>query len=264
MARNAALAGRVAGLTFHPLPMPALPVEPSVTIEATDRGRRKGQGPADLETEALATFPSRASQIRLAALMEHLGSAAAGATATAEADALVSALVPLAFGWLPENRTTVAQIAPALIRGAASISRILGRRRVTRPLLRLLPSILRRTVGLLARARRRGEPVTPARAAQLLARQAAWVIGDPRRCVTVYRRSRALDSNFHRSAARRMSSGFADYAEGEGFGLSVPCPLDSCAQTRDPDTGLIICVDRGCSNGCELRNTWLGAMCCCK
>jgi hypothetical protein len=263
--RTAGLIGRIASLATHPLPGDALPLDPPVVVEAPDSSRRpKGrQRPPDPEA-AWENVDLSLSRIRVAALMEHLGSAAARAIAASEADALAAALVPLAFRWLPSERTVSARISPTLVRGVASIGRILGRRKTTRPLLRLLPSILRRTVATLARERQLGLSTTSIRAARILASEAAKIIDSPQRCVALYRRSRALHRYFHRNVARRMAGGSTDYAESEGIGFSVPCPFDSCAQTRDPDTGLITCVDRGCSNGCALRSTWLGAMCCCK
>jgi hypothetical protein len=265
LARAAALTGRIAGLATHPLPMPALPVDAPIVTPADDPRRRDKHDGSDHELFArpeASAQPGR-SRTYFIALMEHMGSVAAGATAAAEADALVGALVPLALRLLPQSTLPIARVVPTLTWRIAAISRALGRRTATRPLLRLLPAIVRHTIVRLARHHASGEIVTPALAARTLAQQSAFIINSPQRCLEVYRRSRLLDRNYHRRAGFETKYESESLGESTGIGISVPCPFDSCAQTRDPDTGLVVCVDRGCANGCQLRNTWLGLMCCC-
>jgi hypothetical protein len=262
VARLAALTSRMAGLATHPLPMPALPVEAPIVTPADDPRRRdRHDGPNHELFAPEASRQTARGRTYLIALMEHMGSAAAGATAAAEADALVGALVPLALRLLPRIALPLARAVPTLTRRIAAISRALGRRAATRPLLRLLPAIVRRTIVKLARHHASGKIVTPALVARTLAQQSSLIIVNPQRCVEVYRRSRALDRYFH-LAANSETEG-ETLGESTGIGISAPCPFDSCAQTRDPDTGLVVCVDRGCANGCQLRSTWLGSMCCC-
>lgn len=130
------------------------------------------------------------------ALMEHLGHAAAEAETEEEAEAFLGALVPLAARAAP----ALMRVAPTLIRGVAGAARTLRANPATRPLVRAMPTVVRRTAQTLTRQAQQGRPVTPQRAAQTLARQTQRVISNPRQCAQAYQRSRALDRQFHRAA----------------------------------------------------------------
>ena len=130
------------------------------------------------------------------ALMEHLGHAAAEAETEEEAEAFLGALVPLAARAVP----SIMRVAPTLIRGVAGAARTLRANPATRPLVRAMPTVVRRTTQTLARQAQQGRPVTPQGAARTLARQTQRVISSPRQCAQAYQRSRALDRQFHRAA----------------------------------------------------------------
>jgi len=134
------------------------------------------------------------------ALMEHLGHAAAEAESEEEAEAFIGALVPLAARFIPRAASAVMRVAPNLIRGVAGAARTLRANPATRPLVRALPTVVRRTTANLARQAQAGRRVTPQTAVRTLARQTSRVIGSPAQCAQAYRRSRALDRNYHRSA----------------------------------------------------------------
>jgi len=134
------------------------------------------------------------------ALMEHLGHAAAEAESEAEAEAFLGALVPLAARLVPRAASAVMRVAPNLIRGVAGAARTLRANPATRPLVRALPTVVRRTTATLARQAQQGRRVTPQGAVRTLARQTSRVIGSPRQCAQAYRRSRALDRTYHRAA----------------------------------------------------------------
>ena len=144
------------------------------------------------------------------ALMEHLGHAASQTQSEAEAEAFVGALIPLAARVVPRVAPAVMRAAPQLIRGVARVTRTLRRNPATRPLVRAVPTIVRRTTASLARRAARGQAVTPRTAVRTLAGQTARVLSDPQQCVHAYRRSRALDRRYHRGArppARRTGTG---------------------------------------------------------
>jgi hypothetical protein len=130
------------------------------------------------------------------ALMEHLGHAAAEAETEEEAEAFLGALVPLAARAIP----SVMRVAPTLIRGVAGAARTLRANPATRPLVRAMPTVVRRTTQTLARQAQQGRPVTPQGAARTLAQQTQRVISSPRQCAQAYQRSRALDRQFHQAA----------------------------------------------------------------
>ena len=136
------------------------------------------------------------------ALMEHLGHAATEAENEAEAEAFIGALVPLAARLIPRAATAITRAAPGLIRGLAGVTRTLRRNPTTRPLVRAVPTIMRRTAASVAQQVARGRPVTPSTAVRTLARQTARVLSSPQQCTQAWRRSRRLDRGFHQAARR--------------------------------------------------------------
>ncbi|HEX6675026.1 MAG TPA: hypothetical protein VF486_08375 [Actinomycetes bacterium] len=140
------------------------------------------------------------------ALMEHLGHAASEAESEAEAEAFVGALIPLAARLIPRVAPAVMRAAPQLIRGVARVTRTLRRNPATRPLVRAVPTIVRRTAATLARRAARGRPVNPQVAVRTLAGQTARVLSSPRQCVQAYRRSCALDRRYHAAARQPATS----------------------------------------------------------
>lgn len=197
-ARQAALVGRMAGLALHPLQQPALP--PPRPVPAEVRRDTIAAGPPESEWEW--EMESELNPIRRVypdALMEHLGHAAAEAESEAEAEAFIGALIPLAARLVPRIAPAVMRAAPNLIRGATRVARTLRANPTTRPLVRTIPTIVRRTAVQMARQAARGQPVTPTSAVQTLARQAGQVIGSPQQSVQAWRRSCALDRHYHRA-----------------------------------------------------------------
>ncbi len=136
------------------------------------------------------------------ALMEHLGHAAAEAETEEEAEAFIGALVPVAARLATRAAPAIMRAAPQLMRGVSGVARTLMRSPTTRPLVRAIPNIVRGTVANVARQVARGQSVTPSGAVRTLARQTARVLSSPQRSVQAYRRSRALDTRFHRTPRR--------------------------------------------------------------
>jgi hypothetical protein len=139
------------------------------------------------------------------ALMEHLGHAASQTESEAEAEAFVGALIPLAARAIPRVAPAIMRAAPQLIRGVGRITRTLRRNRATRPLVRTVPTIVRRTTSRLARRIANGQTVTPRTAVRTLAGQTGSVLSNPQQCVHAYRRSRTLDRRYH-AVGRRPGS----------------------------------------------------------
>jgi hypothetical protein len=166
------------------------------------------------------------------ALMEHLGHAAAEAESEEEAEAFLGALVPLAARLIPRAASSVMRVAPSLIRGVAGAARTLRRNPATRPLVRTLPTVVRQTTASLARQASQGRPVTPQSAVRTLAQQTRRMVGSPQRAAQAYRRSRALDRNFHRSAGPAAS------ATGPAAGLPAQQPC-TCGQAAGNGSGAL-------------------------
>jgi hypothetical protein len=141
------------------------------------------------------------------ALMEHLGHAAASAESEAEAEAFIGALIPLAARLAPRIAPTVMRAAPGLIRGVAQVTRTLRRNPATRPLVRTMPTIVRRTIADIDQQSRAGRQVTPMDAVRMLSRQANSVLSNPAAGAQAWRRAQALDRRYHRAAALRRLGG---------------------------------------------------------
>ncbi len=157
----------------------------------------------ELEWEFEGEFEGEINPLRRVyadALMEHMGHAATEAETEAEAEAFIGALIPMVARAVPAAASTVMRAAPGLVRGLAGATRALRSNPATRPLVRALPTVVRRTAMNIARQATQGRRVTPRGAVQTLARQTARVIGSPTQCVQAFRRSRALDRQYHRAA----------------------------------------------------------------
>jgi hypothetical protein len=147
------------------------------------------------EGEALANPIKRAYPD---AMLEHLGHAAAEAESEAEAEAFIGALVPLAANLVRGAAPVVSRAAPHLLRGLAGVTRRLRRNPATRPLIRAVPAIVRRTTAQLARQVAQGRPITGQSALRTLAGQTASVLGNPRRRAQVIRHAQVADRSYHR------------------------------------------------------------------
>jgi hypothetical protein len=101
---------------------------------------------------------------------------------------------------VPRATAALRRISPQLVRGAMRVARTLRRVPGTRPLVRVMPAIVQRTVNRLGQQAALGRPVTPGQAVQTLARQTASVIGSPQQAAKAYRRSMTLDHRYHTGA----------------------------------------------------------------
>jgi hypothetical protein len=94
------------------------------------------------------------------------------------------------------------RVAPGLVRGVANVTRTLRANPATRPLVRAVPAIVRRTVADIDRRDRRGQQVTAQQAVQTLARQTRAVLCSPQQTRRALHQNTALDRHYHRVAAR--------------------------------------------------------------
>jgi len=170
------------------------------------------------------------------AFMEHLAHEVAEAESEQEAaegflpliPMIASKLLPLAAKaipkvakLLPKVTKAVNQVTPQLTRGVSQITRALFRDPRTRPLVRTIPSIARRTVANIARKAATGQTVTPRTAVRTLAQQARTVLKNPRHRALAIRRSQALDRHAHKisgTPAPRVSVNVSAARRGCGGG----------------------------------------------
>jgi hypothetical protein len=138
------------------------------------------------------------------AMLEHLGHAAAETESEAEAEALAGAMIPLAVAGIPRSAApTLMRATPGLVSGLSGVVHGLRRSPATRPLVRVVPAIVRSTATNIARQASHGVPVTPQAAVRTLAQQILRMLGSPQQSARAFRRSRALDGHFHRSYRTR-------------------------------------------------------------
>ena len=109
-------------------------------------------------------------------LMETLAAAAVAADDEGEAIGLVAAIVPLALRLVPDALRALTPAVPGLIHGAVRVTRLLHGRPAARPLIGLVPIILRRTTAHLAQHAADGHRPTPRFAARVLNWHAATVL----------------------------------------------------------------------------------------
>jgi hypothetical protein len=130
------------------------------------------------------------------ALAEMMAQQAAYEQHEAEAEAMVGAAVVTTLS--PRDRRELRRILPHLVRGVAILTRILRRRRITRPAVRAIPTVVRRTVQSLTSQAAAGRPITRRGAARTAAVQVRRVIGNPSACAA------AISQNLRANRALRM------------------------------------------------------------
>jgi hypothetical protein len=131
------------------------------------------------------------------ALAEMMAQHAAFEQHEAQAEAMVGAAVVTTLS--PRDRRELRRILPHLVRGVAILTRVLRRRRITRPAVRAVPTVVRRTVQVLRNQAANGRPITRATAARAAATQVRRVIGNPTACAA------AISQNIRANRALRRS-----------------------------------------------------------
>jgi len=121
------------------------------------------------------------------ALAEIMAEAASHEQNEAQAEAMMGAAVTTVLS--PRDRRALRRLLPHLVRGAAVLTRILRRRRITRPAVRAVPTIVRRTVATLKRQAAAGQPITRSAAGRAAAVQVRRVLGSPSACAAAIRQN---------------------------------------------------------------------------
>jgi hypothetical protein len=119
-------------------------------------------------------------------MAEAMAHYAAQAEHELEAEAMAGAAATVTLS--ARDRRALRRLVPHLVRGAAILTRIL-RMGITRPMVRVVPTIVRRTARTLRRSAAVGQPVTRRRAGAIMARQTRRVLSSPRYCGSVLRRN---------------------------------------------------------------------------
>jgi len=178
---------------------------------ALGEGEFSGESSQEAET-AMAHEIAAHELTHNEAVAEMMADAASRESHEGEAEAMAGAAAVTVIN--PRDRRALRRILPHMVRGTAILTRILRRRRVTRPLVRTVPTIVRRTVNDLKRQAASGVPLTRRKVAQTAAKQVQRVLSSPKACTAAVARNvkvtraykrprRAAGASFQR---RRRSS----------------------------------------------------------
>ncbi|MGZ4828861.1 MAG: hypothetical protein ACXV78_04395, partial [Candidatus Angelobacter sp.] len=139
------------------------------------------------------------------ALAEMMAASAAQEQHEGEAEAMSGASVVTVIS--PADRRALRTILPHLVRGSAILTRILRRRRITRPAVRAVPTIIRRTVKTLKRQAAAGKPITRRTAGRAAATQVRRVLGNPTVCAAAISRNMKANRILRRTRTNRPVAG---------------------------------------------------------
>jgi hypothetical protein len=172
-----------------------------VAARALGEGEFEGELEDEFEGEAEAEAERQLTEGE--AMAELMAAVAAQASSEAEAEAMIGAATMTTLS--ARDRAALRAILPNLVRASCVLARLLRRRRDTRPALRVVPTIVRRSARVLAARNAAGQPVSRRYAARVLARQTRRVLASPRRT------SSALARNIRISRAMRRAMGTPRY-----------------------------------------------------
>ena len=131
------------------------------------------------------------------AMLEHVGHAMAEAGTSAEADALAGSLIPLAAQASPQAAPVLMLALPGLVSGVAGMVHGMRANPATKPLVRVVPGIVRRTAKSISQRTAQGRAVSPQDAVRTLARQTYQVLSKPQAAARTFRVSQQLDRRLH-------------------------------------------------------------------
>jgi hypothetical protein len=197
----------------------------------------EGEDEFESEDEFEDEFEDEISPIRKIypdAVMEHLGELAAESESEDEAaehflplvgmaaskllPVVAKAIAPKAKRALPQIAKVLTKAGPSLTRGIGKVAKVLHRNPHTRHLLRVVPSIARRTVGTIAHKAARGGHITPHAAVRTLAKQAHRVLGTPQHRAQALRNHNHLERRFHKRVGRGIARPHVHYGRRYGRG----------------------------------------------
>ncbi len=138
------------------------PAAGAVARAVTSQLEGELEGELEVEFEEMAAAPLAPSQT----FAEYLAAQAAATESEAEAEALGGAAAFAAIN--PDDRRELERLLPHLLRGAATITRMLHGNRSTRPAVRLVPGIADGAARAIAKRVAAGEPVGPVELGQVM------------------------------------------------------------------------------------------------
>lgn len=167
--------------------------------ESEHEGYYESELESEAEFEAVMEGPMSEQQ----AIGELMAAAASRAATDMEAEAQIGSATAIVLS--PAERDALRSVLPNINRGVAVLTRILRRSPATRPAVRVIPTIVKRSAVTLRKQAAAGRPVTRQAAARAVATQTRRVLGSPSTCAKAVRRN----VNATRAAARSARSSAA-------------------------------------------------------
>ncbi len=142
-----------------------------------------------------------------AALAEFLATQAAEATNEAEAEAAIGASLPITIKTMGGSKA-LRSVTPILSQANAAVAGTLVKQGpVGKQLLRIMPTIHRRAIGMLKASVRKGQPITGAMAIKAMAAASHQVLGNPQKVQQAMVRNVALRQRTAPPSPRRAPVG---------------------------------------------------------
>ena len=204
---------RTLAKTIGPLAATAIggPAAGALARAATARLEGEMEEEVEAEFEEMATAPLTGSQ----ALGEYMAAQAAATESEAEAEAFAGVAAYAALA--PRDRRDLERMLPALLRGAAVVTRLLHGNRRSRQAVRLVPGIVDGAARTVLRRAAAGQPVGPVELGRALGAATNRVLGaDPARQAVMRRHARGLAYARRRYHGSRGRYGRRGYQPGYG------------------------------------------------
>jgi hypothetical protein len=131
------------------------------------------------------------------ALAEEFAAEAAEAESESEAQGLAGGITIHILSRAPMS---VQRVSPVLVRRTAHLARVLRKNPQTKPFMKTLPTIAKRTVATLSKKAAKGKPITPRTAVRTMAKHTVRVMGNPKRAATAI-----VKNSLHRRRLRRST-----------------------------------------------------------
>jgi hypothetical protein len=169
----------------------------------------EGEFELEMESESEAEMEAalRAPLTEHQALGELMAAAASRAVTDMEAEAQIGSSIAISLS--AADRNALRAVLPSLNRGVAVLTRILRRRPATRPAVRVIPAIIKRSAVTLRKQAAAGQPITRQTAARAVAKQTRRVLGTPSVCARAIQRNvsatRAVARNARTSQQQRYA-----------------------------------------------------------
>ncbi|MEB3277741.1 MAG: hypothetical protein VKK42_02315 [Lyngbya sp.] len=174
-----------------------------ITSQLTREGEFEDEYEFESEYEFEGEFEDEfETHVQPEALAEALAAMAAKVPSEAEAEAYTGAFTARI---IPVKSASMRRISPAMVKGAATLTRTLRKSSATRPLVKTVPTIVARASQKLAKQAAHGKPVSRQTAARVMAGETQKVLGNPMTCAkTLMRSSKTARKATKPASARRM------------------------------------------------------------